>query len=113
DTAPGSGRPDRRARRVRRCRDRLTAARPRRPTDRAWLAQSYGGTGLRVVQRRVGVVDVKPSPLGWPAVGVDADDRIGVQGIGHRGALVHARPQSVVVASGRAVRTPNWLNRPR
>jgi hypothetical protein len=56
---------------------------------------------------------VKPSPLGWPAVGVDADDRIGVQGIGHRGALVHARPQSVVVASGRAVRTPNWLNRPR
>ena len=57
---------------------------------RHYLCQPHGGAGLGGVERRVGVVDVKAPAVGRSAVGVDADDRVGAQRVGHRGALVDA-----------------------
>lgn len=43
---------------------------------------------------------MESAPGRWSTVGVDAQDRVGPQRIGHVGALVDARSQSGVVAAG-------------
>jgi hypothetical protein len=44
---------------------------------------------------------------------VDADDRVGVNRVGHRGALVDAGPSALSLPRDIALRTPSWFSRAR
>ena len=59
----------------------------------------HGGTGLGVVERWRRIEDVETAARRWAAVGVNADDRVGAEGIGHRGAFIDAGSQPGVVAA--------------
>jgi hypothetical protein len=63
------------------------------------MSQLNGGASLRVVQRRTRIVDVEASPSWGAAIGVDADDGVGVYGIRRCGTFIDARAQRVVVVS--------------